>query len=47
MNETTLTGTSAEVTCVVFRDNGFTDDSAKTNVREILRNARVDEIVSI
>jgi adenine-specific DNA-methyltransferase len=36
-----------EVTRVVFRDNGFTDDSAKTNVREILRNAGVDEVVSI
>lgn len=32
---------------VVFRDGGFADDSAKTNAREILRNAGVDEVVSI
>ena len=36
-----------EITRVVFRDNGFTDDSAKTNAKELLRNAGVDEIVSI
>ena len=28
---------------VVFKDNGFTDDSAKTNVREILKCAGLDE----
>ena len=28
---------------VVFKDNGFKDDSAKTNVREILKCAGLDE----
>jgi adenine-specific DNA-methyltransferase len=28
---------------VVFKDNGFADDSAKTNVREILKCAGLDE----
>jgi hypothetical protein len=32
---------------VVFMDNGFKDDSVKTNTREILRNAGIDEIVSV
>jgi len=32
---------------VVFRDTGFSDDSAKTNTKEILRTNGVDEIVSI
>ena len=36
-----------EITRVIFRDNGFTDDNAKTNAKELLRNAGVDEIVSI
>jgi hypothetical protein len=36
-----------ETVRVVFRDGGFADDSAKTNAREILRNAGVDEVVSI
>jgi len=36
-----------EVMRVVFRDNGFKDDSAKTNTKEILRTNGVDEIVSI
>jgi len=38
---------SPEVMRVVFKDNGFKDDSAKTNTREILRTNGVDEIVSI
>ncbi|MDO9546969.1 MAG: site-specific DNA-methyltransferase [Pelolinea sp.] len=36
-----------EVIRVVFRDNGFKDDSVKTNTKEILRNAGIDEIVSV
>ncbi len=36
-----------ETVRVVFRDGGFPDDSAKTNASEILRNAGVDEVVSI
>ena len=36
-----------EVMRVVFKDNGFLDDSVKTNTREILRNAGIDEIVSV
>jgi len=36
-----------EVIRVVFKDNGFKDDSVKTNTKEILRNAGIDEIVSI
>ena len=36
-----------EVMRVVFRDSGFTDDSTKTNIKEILRTNGVDEIVSI
>jgi len=36
-----------EVIRVVFKDNGFKDDSAKTNTKEILRNAGIDEIVSV
>ena len=36
-----------EVIRVVFKDNGFKNDSAKTNTKEILRNAGIDEIVSI
>jgi adenine-specific DNA-methyltransferase len=36
-----------EVMRVVFKDNGFKDDSAKTNTKEILRTNGVDEIVSI
>ncbi len=36
-----------EVIRVVFKDNGFQDDSVKTNTKEILRNAGIDEIVSI
>ena len=32
---------------VVFKDNGFKDDSVKTNTKEILRNAGIDEIVSV
>lgn len=36
-----------EVMQVVFKDNGFKDDSAKTNTKEILRSAGIDEIVSI
>ena len=36
-----------EVMRVVFKDNGFKDDSVKTNTKEILRNAGIDEIVSI
>lgn len=38
---------SPEVMRVVFKDNGFKDDSAKTNTKEILRTNGVDEIVSI
>jgi adenine-specific DNA-methyltransferase len=38
---------SPEVMRVVFKDNGFKDDSAKTNAKEILRTNGVDEIVSI
>ncbi|HBH13112.1 MAG TPA: site-specific DNA-methyltransferase [Clostridiales bacterium] len=36
-----------EVMRVVFKDNGFKDDSVKTNTKEILRNVGIDEIVSI
>ena len=36
-----------EVMRVVFKDNGFKDDSAKTNTKEILRNAGIEEIVSV
>lgn len=36
-----------EVMRVVFKDNGFKDDSVKTNTKEILRNADIDEIVSV
>ena len=36
-----------EIIRVVFMDNGFKDDSVKTNSREILRNAGIDEIVSV
>jgi adenine-specific DNA-methyltransferase len=36
-----------EIVRVVFKDNGFKDDSAKTNVREILRTNGIDEIVSV
>ncbi|MCD4751963.1 MAG: site-specific DNA-methyltransferase [Anaerolineaceae bacterium] len=36
-----------EVLRVVFKDNGFADDSVKTNTKEILRNAGIDEIVSV
>ncbi len=36
-----------EVMRVVFKDNGFKDDSVKTNTKEILRNADIEEIVSI
>jgi len=36
-----------EVMRVVFKDNGFQDDSAKTNTKEILRNAGIEEIVSV
>jgi len=36
-----------EVIRVVFKDNGFKDDSVKTNTKEILRNAGIDEIVSV
>ena len=36
-----------EMIRVVFKDNGVKDDSAKTNTKEILRNAGIDEIVSI
>jgi adenine-specific DNA-methyltransferase len=38
---------SPEVMRVVFKDNGFKDDSAKTNAKEILRTNGVNEIVSI
>jgi len=38
---------SPEVMRGVFKDNGFKDDSAKTNTKEILRTNGVDEIVSI
>ncbi len=36
-----------EVIRVVFKDNGFKDDSVKTNTKEILRNAEINEVVSI
>ena len=36
-----------EVMRVVFKDNGFKDDSVKTNTKEILRNAGINEIVSV
>ena len=36
-----------EMIRVMFKDNGFQDDSVKTNTKEILRNAGIDEIVSI
>lgn len=36
-----------EVMRAVFRDTGFKDDSAKTNIKEILRTKGVDEVVSI
>lgn len=36
-----------EVMRVVFKDNGFKDDSVKTNTKEILRNAGIDEIASV
>ena len=36
-----------EVCRVVFRDNGFKDDTIKTNVKENLKVHHFDEIVSI
>jgi len=36
-----------EVTRVVFRDNGFTSDADKTNVVHILKNAGIEEIMSV
>lgn len=32
---------------VVMKDNGFADDSVKTNVKETLRNAGIDEFVTV
>lgn len=32
---------------IVFKDNGFKNDSAKTNVKETLRQAGIDEFVTI
>lgn len=32
---------------VVFMDNGFVDDSTKTNVKEILKQGKIDEFVTI
>ena len=32
---------------VVFKDNGFKDDSSKTNVKEILKSAGVEEFVTV
>jgi len=36
-----------EVTRVVFRDNGFASDADKTNVVHILKNAGIEEIMSV
>lgn len=36
-----------EVTRVVFKDNGFADDSAKTNIIQTLKRNGIDEIVSV
>jgi len=38
---------SPETMRVVFKDNGFANDAAKTNVKEILRQAGIDEFVTI
>ena len=32
---------------VVMKDNGFASDSVKTNVRETLRNAGIEEFVTV
>jgi len=32
---------------VVFKDNGFKNDAAKTNVKENLRQAGIDEFVTV
>ena len=36
-----------EMIRVVFRDNGFQDDSSKTNIKEILKSGGIDEFVTI
>ncbi len=36
-----------EITRVVFRDNGFSSDADKTNVVHILKNAGIEEIMSV
>jgi adenine-specific DNA-methyltransferase len=36
-----------EITRVVFKDNGFINDSAKTNMIQILKRNGIDEIVSV
>ena len=35
------------ITRVVFKDNGFVSDSAKTNIKEILRINEIDEFITI
>ena len=32
---------------VVFKDNGFKDDSSKTNVKEILKNGGINEFITL
>lgn len=38
---------SPEIMRVVFKDNGFTTDSDKTNVKETLKTHGIDEFVTI
>ena len=37
----------AEISRVVFKDNGFASDSDKTNIKEILKNNNIDEFITI
>lgn len=38
---------SPEITRVVFKDNGFKSDSVKTNVLQILKRNKIEEVMSI
>ena len=37
----------AEISRVVFKDNGFASDSDKTNIKEILKTNNIDEFITI
>ena len=37
----------AEISRVVFKDNGFNSDSEKTNIKEILKTNNIDEFITI